>query len=191
MNKINDPFTFRLVNNFNVDRLKSIVENFDHEWLIDTDRQNDTVHHTKTFSYFIWDGDISWVPNTEYVPRYMASSYTIYREVDKIISVLEKSLNGKVGRAMFIKLPAGQVITPHPDQGDYLMTVRRCHIPLITNDDIKFTVGDHTMSLKQGECWEINNSKIHEVKNLSNSDRVHLLIDIIPNEYLNGDPYNV
>jgi hypothetical protein len=191
LNKINDPFTFRLVNNFNVDRLKSIVENFDHEWLIDTDRQNDTVHHTKTFSYFIWDGDIGWVPNTEYVPRYMASSYTIYREVDKIISVLEKSLNGKVGRAMFIKLPAGQVITPHSDQGDYLMAVRRCHIPLITNDDIKFTVGDHTMSLKQGECWEINNSKIHEVKNLSNYDRVHILIDIIPNEYLNGDPYNV
>jgi aspartyl/asparaginyl beta-hydroxylase (cupin superfamily) len=71
------------------------------------------------------------------------------------------------------------------------MAVRRCHIPLITNDDIKFTVGDHTMSLKQGECWEINNSKIHEVKNLSNYDRVHILIDIIPNEYLNGDPYNV
>ena len=85
LNKINDPFTFRLIYNFNVDPLKKIVENFDHEWLIDTDRQNDTIHHKKTFSYFIWDGDINWTPGTEYIPKYMASSYTIYREVDKII----------------------------------------------------------------------------------------------------------
>lgn len=190
LNKINDPFTFRLIYNFNVDPLKKIVENFDHEWLIDTDRQNDTIHHKKTFSYFIWDGDINWTPGTEYIPKYMASSYTIYREVDKIIQTLEKKIGGKVGRAIIIKLPAGEIITPHPDQGEYLMSVKRCHIPIITNDNVEFTVGGHTMNLKQGECWEINNSKIHEVKNMGSNDRVHLLIDIIPNEYLKGDPYD-
>jgi hypothetical protein len=33
-----------------------------------------------------------------------------------------------------------------------------------------------------GECWEINNSRIHYVNNGSKIDRVHLLIDIMPNK---------
>jgi hypothetical protein len=32
-----------------------------------------------------------------------------------------------------------------------------------------------------GECWEINNSRTHFVNNGSKIDRVHLLIDIMPN----------
>ena len=35
-----------------------------------------------------------------------------------------------------------------------------------------------------GECWEINNTRLHSVENNSDIDRVHLLIDIMPNKYL-------
>jgi aspartyl/asparaginyl beta-hydroxylase (cupin superfamily) len=38
--------------------------------------------------------------------------------------------------------------------------------------------------MKEGECWEINNNKIHRVANNSEMDRIHLTIDIIPNQYL-------
>jgi hypothetical protein len=36
----------------------------------------------------------------------------------------------------------------------------------------------------EGECWEINNMQYHEVINDSEEDRIHLIIDIIPNEYI-------
>ena len=33
----------------------------------------------------------------------------------------------------------------------------------------------------EGECWEINNTRLHAVENNSKIDRIHLLIDIMPN----------
>jgi aspartyl/asparaginyl beta-hydroxylase (cupin superfamily) len=38
--------------------------------------------------------------------------------------------------------------------------------------------------MQSGECWEINNSRPHLVENNSDIDRIHLLIDIMPNEEL-------
>jgi hypothetical protein len=38
--------------------------------------------------------------------------------------------------------------------------------------------------MAEGECWEINNSRPHYVNNFSNVDRVHLLVDIMPNSHI-------
>jgi hypothetical protein len=38
--------------------------------------------------------------------------------------------------------------------------------------------------LKVGECWEINNQQMHSVINDSDEHRIHLIIDIVPNEIL-------
>jgi aspartyl/asparaginyl beta-hydroxylase (cupin superfamily) len=35
----------------------------------------------------------------------------------------------------------------------------------------------------EGNLYEINNIKWHNVKNLSNENRVHLIVDVLPNEY--------
>jgi aspartyl/asparaginyl beta-hydroxylase (cupin superfamily) len=71
-------------------------------------------------------------------------------------------------------------VSEHTDKGDYLSTVRRFHIPIITNDLVSYTVNGERVHMKQGECWEINNLKSHSVLNESDTDRVHLLIDIFP-----------
>ena len=47
-----------------------------------------------------------------------------------------------------------------------------------------FFVDGEKKNLKTGEIWEIDNTKLHKVENLSNSDRVHLIVDILPNAYL-------
>lgn len=49
-----------------------------------------------------------------------------------------------------------------------------------------FGVGDEKINMKSGECWEINNSRTHFVDNNSETDRVHLLIDIMPHSELKG-----
>ena len=65
-----------------------------------------------------------------------------------------------------------------------MTTCKRTHIPIITNSEVTFTVGGETKFLKEGEIWEINNTKEHSVDNNSDIDRIHLLIDIMPNEEL-------
>lgn len=181
INKAQDPLNFILHKTYDVSKLQNIVSAFNEEWLEDLSRRQNSIHHTKTYSYHLTDADYEWEPYSPYptIPTY--TNQNVFDSVNKIISDLEKELDGKVGRSMFIKLPAGEIITPHPDKGSYLLSVYRCHIPIFTNPYVMFTVGHETINMKSGECWEINNSKFHSVKNNGESDRVHLLVDIIPN----------
>jgi len=36
--------------------------------------------------------------------------------------------------------------------------------------------------MKEGMCYEINNAKMHSVKNESDDDRYQLIVDIIPSD---------
>ena len=66
----------------------------------------------------------------------------------------------------------------------YLNTIKRHHIPIVTNDEVWFYVDGEKKNLKTGEIWEIDNTKLHKVENLSNKDRVHVIVDILPNDFL-------
>ena len=53
-------------------------------------------------------------------------------------------------------------------------------IPVITNENVYFTVGNETKIFKEGEFWEINNSgKVHSVSNKSDKGRINLIADWI------------
>jgi aspartyl/asparaginyl beta-hydroxylase (cupin superfamily) len=101
--------------------------------------------------------------------------------INPIIKDLELKHNGIRSNVLFIKLKAGHNISAHSDSGEYLLSSRRHHIPIITSDQTFFTVGSEKINMSEGECWEINNSRVHSVENSSKIDRVHLLIDIMPN----------
>ena len=68
-------------------------------------------------------------------------------------------------------------ITPHADGGHSLPFVHRIHMPLVTNPLVEFSVGDESRQLHPGEIWEINNTRVHSVKNRGMSVRMHLIID--------------
>jgi len=57
------------------------------------------------------------------------------------------------------------------------------HLPVVTNDSVLFTVGGETKTLPAGELFEINNRRMHSVRNDSAEDRVHLILDfVLPGE---------
>ncbi len=85
---------------------------------------------------------------------------------------------------MLVKLPAGKNIDKHFDGGSYLSVAKRHHIPIITNNKVWFTIDGEKKHLAEGEIWEIDNTKEHEVQNLGDKDRVHLIVDIIPNMFI-------
>lgn len=101
---------------------------------------------------------------------------------DDIVKDLEHQFDGYVAKTTYAKLPAGKEITPHVDPGYYLSTVHRLHIPIITNDKVLFTVGGTTFHMEEGVLYELNNRLMHSVKNLGDSDRIHLIVDIIPKD---------
>jgi len=64
-----------------------------------------------------------------------------------------------------------------------MRTSHRIHLPLVTNDGVKFIVGDTTKYLLPGELWEINNRHRHTVTNNGTEGRIHMIMDfVLPGE---------
>jgi Tfp pilus assembly protein PilF len=89
---------------------------------------------------------------------------------------------GFVVRMLFAKLLAGGSIPMHSDSGYSLLNCHRIHIPLITTEDVIFHVGGEDRCLLAGEFCEIDNSQNHAVENRGRHDRIHLIVDWMPNQ---------
>lgn len=104
---------------------------------------------------------------------------------NRIVKELETKFQGVAGLVLYVRLPAGTVIEKHRDNGYYLGAIHRLHIPIITNDSVEFNLENMpgsavSINMKTGVLYEINNQHYHGVKNLGSTDRIHLIIDIIP-----------
>jgi len=179
------PFTFRHICNLDVDRIKELVSNLTEEqWLENTSRQVTFKNHALTQTYFLADYPLDWKIGSDYQGRVTRPDSDLWLETYPIVKFLEEYNDGKVGRVMITKLLAGGNIEPHRDGGDYLNVVRRHHIPIVTSKEVLFFVDDRGVNMRQGELWEINNMMTHKVQNPSITDRIHLMIDIVPNRHL-------
>jgi len=89
--------------------------------------------------------------------------------------------DGYVVRALFARLKGKGRIDTHTDGLYSLLKCHRIHIPIITNDQVVFTIGGEEKVLGEGEMWEINNATLHAVDNKSDEDRIHLIVDWVPN----------
>lgn len=84
-----------------------------------------------------------------------------------------------------LNLTKGSSIKEHRDlelcfeQGE-----ARIHIPVHTNQLVRFYLNDELIPMREGECWYINANVKHRVINNSSFDRIHLVIDLQVNEWL-------
>lgn len=182
--KTKEDFNFRSFKQYDIEKLKNIFLDFDSEWDIDTSRQDHLKTHKDTKSYTIINYPLDWSSQDGYVPNIVCQNSEILSEIQPVITDLEKFHNGSVARVIVTKLFDEGNIPPHQDRGEYLITARRHHLPIVTNSRVMFKVGEDSVNMKAGECWEINNSKIHSVENLSDESRIHIIIDILPNKFL-------
>ena len=135
--------------------------------------------HTATHSLnFIFDVDFC-----HYNPTYLTSYYHFIHLLEPIEKVIYNHFkhDGFIGRMMLTKLKANSEINVHVDNGYSLLHCHRMHIPLVTNENVIFTIGGEAKNIRAGELWEINNATLHTVNNTSDTDRIHLIIDWIPN----------
>ncbi len=60
----------------------------------------------------------------------------------------------------------------------------RIHIPVQTHTDVAFWVDGKHVPMQEGEVWYADFNLPHRVENGSPIDRVHLVLDCVPNEWL-------
>lgn len=181
--KENRPFKFNFIGSYDIKNILKYIENFSSEWFIDTSRQDAKYlerrnPHLYTNTYVIQDYDLNWKFGDPFAPE--LKDKNAYDMVSDIIKELEEKFVGKAARVLLIKLNSKSDVSIHTDGGDYLSSVNRCHIPIVTNNLVTYTVDQESLHMKPGECWEINNFKPHSVNNNGDEDRIHLLIDILP-----------
>ena len=176
-------YNFNYLGNCDISNLKKLILNItEQDWQEHQIRQNTfEVHqHTNTLE-ILWDINCL---NTGAIGETHSNYYKL--NIDSFFNKIKPLYENIYGegyfiRALITRLKPNTIIDRHIDGGDALSKARRTHIPLYTNSNILFEVGDEIINMKEGEIWEINNSgKEHAVYNNSNEYRIHFIIDYQP-----------
>ena len=87
--------------------------------------------------------------------------------------------------ARLMKLTPGSRILEHHDYDLSLEEGNaRLHIPVTTNPGVDFRLAAERLVLAAGECWYLRLSETHSVCNGGATDRVHLVVDAMVNDWL-------
>ena len=115
--------------------------------------------------------------------------------LNPVFKILE-NLPCKYERVRFMKLEAGKVIGKHSDKIDKDLgfddgQIMRIHVPIRTNDDVVFSLYEsprakvaYEYNLKTGHYYYMDVTKPHAVRNMSEVDRIHLVVDCYVNDSL-------
>jgi hypothetical protein len=142
----------------------------------------------------LW-GEINTMRSMMFHTRLNVNNY-IFRPNSKLYQcpylkeILDEITGGKIEQAtvyicdISLLQKRGRVET-HKDQNirPYMSNEtkwKRFHIPIITNENVHFTVHDKTYHLQEGMLYKLRTTLPHSVANHSDLDRYHLIIDMDP-----------
>lgn len=168
------------------------------EWRRDVARQKKFDVHVATQTiWLIYDPDFRhrFPTRREMMDQFEPIMAPLLSTIDEFYAasppekiVPEKQKPNYYIRIILTRLSAGGEISRHRDGGYSLQRCHRIHVPIITNEDCKFRVGETVMRMRAGEIWEINNRLQHAVNNDGADARVHMILDYVrPGEVVN-DP---
>lgn len=84
-----------------------------------------------------------------------------------------------------LRLAPGSHIREHRDDDlRFEQGEARLHVPLLTHPLVEFYVDDQRVMMEAGECWYLDLSRPHRVRNASPIARIHLVIDCEVNDWL-------
>jgi hypothetical protein len=84
-----------------------------------------------------------------------------------------------------MRIAAGSHIKEHTDVGlEVDSGYVRLHVPVSTNPHVEFYVNRRRVIMAEGECWYLRLTDPHSVSNGGTSDRVHLVIDAVADDWI-------
>lgn len=171
--------SFIFYGTYDVSNIKKILESENLDWEKFDIRQiscTDMIH-TRTIP-IVYDENFF---TTNYDPVFTENFVFFKNELEKISEIIktQSENQGYLLRAILVKLLKKKNIPTHVDfSNETFKTSKRIHIPIVTNPNCIFTVGEESIHMKEGEIWEMNNDKLeHSVENNGDEDRIHLIID--------------
>lgn len=106
-------------------------------------------------------------------------AYKLLPEARALVMNLMHFVGGeRLGRVMINKIAPGGAITPHADTPAHASYYTRFHIVLQSNPGVEFYTGDEQVYMETGSVWWFDNKQVHEVKNNSADDRIHMIVDV-------------
>ena len=171
--------TFKFYGHYDISNILRILDDNKLDWNEYTMRQKSCYDMVNTQTIkIVYDNKI-FTPN--FNPVYTKNYDYFEEDLNKICEIIKKQTDGSgyLLRAILVKLYKKSNIPKHVDSvNDTFKFSRRIHVPIITNENCIFNVGEESINMKVGEIWEMNNDKLsHSVVNGGDEDRVHLIID--------------
>ena len=173
---------------------KAVAEITEAEWTAFAGRQQAFTVHQATHSIpLIYDPDMRHEDPTrhEALERFgslLQDAMTAIRNHFEADPPAGTDGSGYFIRVVLVRLAARSTIKSHRDHGYSLARTHRIHLPIITNPAVDFGISGNVRHLPAGELWEVNNRKVHGVRNPSDLSRIHAILDfVIPGETI-ADP---
>jgi hypothetical protein len=90
-----------------------------------------------------------------------------------------------LGAVRLMRLAPASIIKEHKD-GDLAFErgAVRLHVPITTNPHVEFLLNGSRVVMAPGSAWYLRLSDPHSVSNQGATDRVHLVIDALTNDWL-------
>jgi len=103
------------------------------------------------------------------------------RHISEALRVFECPLE----TVRLLKLAPGSRIREHSDfdLGERFGVVR-VHVPILSNPEIEFSLGGESVLMLEGESWYLDLSLPHSVSNRGTTDRIHLVVDCVVNDWV-------
>jgi uncharacterized protein (TIGR03032 family) len=83
------------------------------------------------------------------------------------------------GRTRLMRLDGNAEATAHTDTNYYWSQHTRVHVPIVTDDDVRFICGETSVHMRAGEAWIFDTWRKHNVLNPNPTRRIHLVADTI------------
>ena len=171
-----------------LDTLKSAINTEDFTKRSVRDSLESTPHTDTRTIFGLWDmfTDGQSASNEDIIRRY-------YSFIEEAISKVEKHYGYmfcELRSLCIINLLSGGRIESHKDDDDYrggknIALYNKCHrihIVCKTNDNVLFDINGEKRNLKEGAIVEVNNLNTHRVFNNGYTDRVHIVLDLLPHK---------
>lgn len=163
------------------DILAALPEAADPVWDVFRARQLMYRVHDDTRSIaFKWLSELSDEPGPQPVANLLYAPAKLAEPVVAFGEHVAKHYGGTPVQLLLTELAAGQTIPRHRDQGDMLRRTHRCHLPVLTNDNVDFMIDGEPHHLKAGVAYEVDNMRPHAVANRGAMRRVHLICNVLP-----------
>jgi hypothetical protein len=149
-------------------------------------------HFNKQYYEGDWSGIALRAAENAHVALYPDPTVERYVDTDalakcpSVSAVLEK-FKCETESVRFLRLGPGASIREHRDHKlSFEDGVARVHVPVKTTSEVEFMLDGNRVEMAEGEAWYLNFNLRHSVKNNGDSDRIHLVIDCIVNDWFAG-----